>query len=75
MGLVRVDCNRSEVDPNSGRRLKYDANGQPCYEDAIDGEDSPLQSKRSSRFSIHIFFKSKIMFYLLYLVLSVVDVN
>lgn len=51
-GLVRIVCD-TEVSSNTEQRIGGDPNGsqcQPCDVDAIDGEDSPLQSKRSSRF-------------------------
>lgn len=52
-GSVRIDCGHSEINSNVDQRLADDTSGlqcQPCDADAIDGEDSPLQSKRSSRF-------------------------
>lgn len=51
--LVRIDYGHNEINSNIDRRLGGNSNGvqcQPCDADAIDGEDSPLQSKRSSRF-------------------------
>lgn len=50
--LVRIDYDHSEINSNTDRQLGGDLNGpcQPCDADANDGEDSPLQSKRSSRF-------------------------
>lgn len=50
-GLVRIDCVHGEINSNSDRQLgRNGPQCQPCDVDAIDGEDSPLQSKRSSRF-------------------------
>lgn len=59
-GLVPIDFEQSEINSNRDRRLGGEPNGlqcQPCDVDAIDGEDSPLQSKRSSRFLIFKMFK------------------
>lgn len=66
--LVRIDFEHSEINSNTDRRLGGDSNGlqcQPCDADAIDGEDSPLQSKRSSRFLIFKYLKSTV--YLLFI--------
>lgn len=52
--LVRVD--HSEIDSNSSRRLGQHSNAQHCDVEAIDGEDSPLQSKRSSRLTIQVVY-------------------
>lgn len=49
-----MDIDHNEVNSNDSRRLGQHSNAQhcqPCDVDAIDGEDSPLQSKRSSRFA------------------------
>lgn len=46
--MVRVN---SESDANAvNSRLAEDGRRKPNDVDAVDGEDSPLQSKRSSRF-------------------------
>lgn len=52
LALVRVDDN--DVNSNTGRRLGQHSNVQRDA-DAIDGEDSPLQSKRSSRLTNKLF--------------------
>lgn len=51
--MAQIDCDYSEINSNADPRLDEDPNGEPCQlcdTDAIDGEDSPLQSKQSSRF-------------------------
>lgn len=53
--MIHIDCDNSEINSNADPRLGGDRSGrscQPCDADAIDGEDSPLQSKRSSRFKL-----------------------
>lgn len=54
--MIQIDCDNSEINSNADPRLRGDTSGRschPCDADAIDGEDSPLQSKRSSRFYIN----------------------
>lgn len=47
--MVRVNSDANAVHA----RLAEDGRCNPSDGDAVDGEDSPLQSKRSSRFIIH----------------------
>lgn len=64
-GMIHIDCDNSEINSNADPRLGVNPNRrscQPCDADAIDGEDSPLQSKRSSRFQINK-WKSKLFFF------------
>lgn len=49
-GMVRVNADTNAV--NS--RMGDDGRRKPIDSDAVDGEDSPLQSKRSSRFFSHL---------------------
>lgn len=63
--MIHIDCDNSEINSNADPRLGGTPNRrscQPCDADAIDGEDSPLQSKRSSRFQI-VQMKSKTLFF------------
>lgn len=52
--LVRVDCDHNTINSDTGLRNDGGATGRVfrrCDEDENDGEESPLQSKRSSRCS------------------------
>lgn len=64
MVLVRVDCDHNTINSDAGHQ-NDGANGRAIRrndEDENDGEESPLQSKRSSRsffkYRIGIFLKS-----------------
>lgn len=54
--MVRVSSDANAVDS----RLAEDGRCKPNDGDAVDGEDSPLQSKRSSRFHTYNVNKYKI---------------
>lgn len=77
-GMIHIDCDNSEINSNADPRLGVNPNRrscQPCDADAIDGEDSPLQSKRSSRFRNYSYMKSHVLLFSFRSLLSILKTN